>query len=76
VEILSGCDAVICGGIGSGAWDLLTAQSIQPTVLAGAISIEEAISGYLDWQPRHDARSRLPLPLDSSFKNLRIRLSE
>jgi predicted Fe-Mo cluster-binding NifX family protein len=47
VEILDGCDAVICGGIGQGAWDSLVAHGIRPTVLAGPMQIEDAAAGYI-----------------------------
>ena len=47
VEILSGCSAVICGGIGQGAWDSLSARGIRPLVLATGMSIEDAIAAWL-----------------------------
>ncbi|MGD0500306.1 MAG: NifB/NifX family molybdenum-iron cluster-binding protein [Bryobacteraceae bacterium] len=47
VEMLEGCQAVICGGIGQGAFDSLTAHGIQPVVAAGACSIEDAASRHL-----------------------------
>lgn len=47
IEILEGCDAVICGGIGQGAFDSLEAHGIQPVVSAGSLPIEEAASQYL-----------------------------
>jgi predicted Fe-Mo cluster-binding NifX family protein len=47
VEILEGCDEVICGGIGQGAWDALTAHGILPIVAAGKHSVDEAIGQYL-----------------------------
>lgn len=47
VEMLEGCDGVICGGIGQGAWDALTAHGILPIVAAGKHSIDEAITRYL-----------------------------
>jgi predicted Fe-Mo cluster-binding NifX family protein len=47
VEMLEGSDAVICGGIGQGAWDALTAHGILPIVAAGKRSIDEAITQYL-----------------------------
>ena len=47
VELLEGCSAVVCGGIGQGAVDSLEAHGIQPLVAAGALSIEEALERYL-----------------------------
>jgi predicted Fe-Mo cluster-binding NifX family protein/Fe-S-cluster containining protein len=47
VEMLEGCGAVICGGIGAGAWNSLTANGIRPIVLAGPLSLEDAAAGYL-----------------------------
>jgi len=47
VELLAGCRAVICGGIGQGAVNALTAHGIESVVLAGPATIEEAAAGYL-----------------------------
>jgi predicted Fe-Mo cluster-binding NifX family protein len=47
VEILDGCGAVLCGGIGQGAYDSLVTHGIEPLVLAGKCSVEEAAAGYL-----------------------------
>jgi len=47
VELLDGCRAVLCGGIGQGAADALTAHGIAPVVLAGPMTIEQAVKGYL-----------------------------
>jgi predicted Fe-Mo cluster-binding NifX family protein len=47
LELAEGCRAVICGGIGQGAWDSLKAGGIDPVVLAGGCGIDEAIAGYL-----------------------------
>jgi predicted Fe-Mo cluster-binding NifX family protein len=47
VEMLQGCDAVICGGIGQGAWDSLIAAGIRPLVLAGPMTVEDAAAGYV-----------------------------
>ncbi len=47
VEMLEGCDAVICGGIGTGAANSLAAHGIQPIVAAGQHSIEDAVALYL-----------------------------
>jgi len=47
VEMLEGCGAVICGGIGQGAFDSLSARGIRPVVAAGARSIADAADQYL-----------------------------
>jgi predicted Fe-Mo cluster-binding NifX family protein len=46
-ELLAGCDAVICGGIGDGAAQSLEASGIRPVVAADVHSIEEAVALYL-----------------------------
>jgi len=45
--MLSGAQAVICGGIGQGAADSLAANGIEPLVVSGARSIDEAVNQYL-----------------------------
>jgi predicted Fe-Mo cluster-binding NifX family protein len=47
VEMLAGCQAVLCGGIGQGAADSLAAHGIVPVVVAGKHSIEDAVTRYL-----------------------------
>jgi predicted Fe-Mo cluster-binding NifX family protein len=47
VELLSGAHAVICGGIGQGAADTLVAHGIEPLVIAGGQSIDDAVNQYL-----------------------------
>jgi predicted Fe-Mo cluster-binding NifX family protein len=47
VELLEGCSAVLCGGIGHGAADALAAHGIEPVVTAGKHSVEEAAALYL-----------------------------
>jgi predicted Fe-Mo cluster-binding NifX family protein len=47
VELAEGCQAVICGGIGQGAFDSLKAHGIEPLVLAQGCTIEEALAGYI-----------------------------
>jgi predicted Fe-Mo cluster-binding NifX family protein len=47
VEMLSGANAVICGGIGQGAADSLAAHGIEPLVLGGPHSIDEAVNRFL-----------------------------
>lgn len=48
VQVLEGCDAVLCGGIGQGAAVSLEANGIEPVVTAGPHSIDEALSLYLE----------------------------
>jgi predicted Fe-Mo cluster-binding NifX family protein len=38
---------VICGGIGQGAADTLAAHGIEPLVIAGGQSIDDAVNQYL-----------------------------
>ena len=47
VEMLDGCQAVLCGGIGTGAYDALVAHGIQPVIAAGAHSVDDAVALYL-----------------------------
>ena len=47
VEMLDGCDAVICGGIGQGAFDALSAHGIKVVVAAGSYGIDDAAGQYL-----------------------------
>ena len=46
-ELLAGAIAVICGGIGQGAADFLSAQGIVPLVVIGVHSIDDAVNRYL-----------------------------
>jgi predicted Fe-Mo cluster-binding NifX family protein len=47
VELVDGCRAVICGGIGQGAVNSLAAHGIEAIVLAAPATIEDALAGYL-----------------------------
>ncbi len=47
VEMLAGCDAILCGGIGEGAAQSLAAHGIRSVVAASQHSIEDAIALYL-----------------------------
>src|SRR5271165_4755965 len=47
VEMLTGANAVMCGGIGPGAADMLAAHGIEPLVLDGAHSIDDAVNRFL-----------------------------
>jgi predicted Fe-Mo cluster-binding NifX family protein len=48
VEMVTGADAVMCCGIGQGAADVLASNGIEPLVLDGPHSIDEAVQKYLD----------------------------
>jgi predicted Fe-Mo cluster-binding NifX family protein len=48
VQMLEGCDAVICGGIGQGAFDSLAAHGIRSIVTAGPHSIDDAAARHLE----------------------------
>ncbi len=47
VEMLSGANAVICGGIGEGAADILAASGIESLVIEGPHSIDQAVNQFL-----------------------------
>ena len=47
VELLAGCQAVICGGIGQGAVNALAAHGVESIVLASRSSIDDAVAGYI-----------------------------
>jgi predicted Fe-Mo cluster-binding NifX family protein len=47
VQLVEGCGAVICGGIGEGAASALQANGVATVVLAERTTIEAAIAGYL-----------------------------
>jgi predicted Fe-Mo cluster-binding NifX family protein len=47
IEMLAGAHAVMCGSIGQGAADMLAAEGIEPLVLNGPHSIDEAVNGFL-----------------------------
>jgi predicted Fe-Mo cluster-binding NifX family protein len=47
LEMLDGANAVICGGIGQGAFDSLAAHGIEALVLDGPHSIDEAVNRFL-----------------------------
>jgi predicted Fe-Mo cluster-binding NifX family protein len=47
VDLLEGCGAVLCGGIGEGAATALTAHGIEPVVVAGRYPVDEATALYL-----------------------------
>jgi predicted Fe-Mo cluster-binding NifX family protein len=47
VELLDGCHAVICGGVGQGAVDSLGAHGVQVLVAASAFTIAGALERYV-----------------------------
>ncbi len=47
VQMLEGCETVICGGIGQGAFDALKLHGIQSVVAAGQFTIEDALKQFL-----------------------------
>lgn len=47
IELLAGAHAVVCGGIGQGAADMLAAHGIEPLVLSAPQSINDAVNGFL-----------------------------
>jgi predicted Fe-Mo cluster-binding NifX family protein len=47
VDLLTGCHAVICGGIGEGVAVSLSAAGIEPLVLARPITIDQALRAWL-----------------------------
>ena len=48
VDVLEGCAAVLCGGIGQGAVDALVAHGIEPMVLSQKQTVAEAVQHYLE----------------------------
>jgi len=46
-EVLAGCSAVVCGGIGTGAYEALVRARIRPLVLKESLSLKQAVSGFL-----------------------------
>ncbi|MCX6624650.1 MAG: NifB/NifX family molybdenum-iron cluster-binding protein [Acidobacteria bacterium] len=47
VEMLAGCDAVICGGIGDGALQSLAAHGIRSIVAVERPAIQDAVMQFL-----------------------------
>lgn len=46
IQLLEGCDAIICGGIGQGAADSLSAHNITALVIAKTQTIEDTVAAY------------------------------
>ncbi|HUP04018.1 MAG TPA: NifB/NifX family molybdenum-iron cluster-binding protein [Bryobacteraceae bacterium] len=47
LELLDGCQTVICGGISQSMFDLLHAHGIEPVVAAGPFAIDDAVHRFL-----------------------------
>jgi|SRR5689334_25000459 predicted Fe-Mo cluster-binding NifX family protein len=47
VELLDGCEAVICGGVGQGAVNALARVGVKVLVLGAPMAVEDAVQGYL-----------------------------
>src|ERR1051325_10007662 len=47
VDILAGCTAVICGGIGKGAADSLATHGVEPVVASRSHTLENAAALFL-----------------------------
>jgi predicted Fe-Mo cluster-binding NifX family protein len=45
-EMLEGCSAVLCGGIGQGAYDSLMSAGIRPLILKSECTVEQALADY------------------------------
>jgi predicted Fe-Mo cluster-binding NifX family protein len=45
--MLAGAQAVMCGGIGEGASDMLAAHGIETLILDGPHSIDDAVNRFL-----------------------------
>jgi predicted Fe-Mo cluster-binding NifX family protein len=55
VDMLTGCHAVICGGIGEGAAVSLSAAGIEPLVVARPLTIEQALRAWVAGTPSASA---------------------
>jgi predicted Fe-Mo cluster-binding NifX family protein len=46
-EAIADCEALLCGGMGAGAYQSVVARGIKP-VVTDIVSIEEAVSAYVE----------------------------
>lgn len=46
-EVITDCQAVVCGGMGAGAYDNLRARGIQP-IVTDIVSIEDAVRAFVE----------------------------
>jgi predicted Fe-Mo cluster-binding NifX family protein len=47
VDMVAGAQAVICGGVGQGAVEMLAAHGVETLVLEGPHSIDDAVNAFL-----------------------------
>lgn len=47
VDLAAGCRALLCGGVGHGAANALAMRGIECVVLAGPMTMEDALKGYV-----------------------------
>lgn len=47
LDLLSDCGVVLCGGMGAGPAQFMTANGLKPVVLPGARSADDAMAVYL-----------------------------
>jgi predicted Fe-Mo cluster-binding NifX family protein len=47
LDLLCDCSVVLCGGMGAGAAESMTANGIKPVILPGALSADDAVASYL-----------------------------
>jgi predicted Fe-Mo cluster-binding NifX family protein len=47
LDLLSDCGVVLCGGMGAGAAQAMTANGIKPVILPGACSADDAVASYM-----------------------------
>jgi len=47
LDLLSDCTVMLCGGMGAGAAQAMTANGIKPMVIPGAYSADDAIAIYM-----------------------------
>ena len=46
-DLLSGCEVMLCGGMGAGAAQSMQANGIKPVILPGACSADDAVAAYI-----------------------------
>jgi predicted Fe-Mo cluster-binding NifX family protein len=46
-EAIADCQALLCGGMGMGAYESMRARDIQP-IVTDLVSIDEAVRAFLD----------------------------
>jgi len=48
LDLLGDCQFVLCGGMGAGAAQVLRSYSLEPLILPGPYSAEEAVESYVN----------------------------